>query len=101
MILRRLQEDPSLASVSHVIVDEAHERTADGDFLLMVLRRLLRTRPDLRVVLMSATLDASLFSSYFYDAPQLNIPGRTFDVTPLFLEDAIELTAHEVAQGAP
>ena len=81
VILRRLQEDPSLAGVSHVVVDEAHERTADGDFLLMVLRRLLRTRDDLRVLLMSATLDATLFSSYFGDAPTLTIPGRTFEVT--------------------
>ena len=59
VILRRLQEDPTLDGVSHIIVDEAHERTADGDFLLMVLRRLLRKRADLRAVLMSATLDAA------------------------------------------
>ena len=63
VILRRLQEDPRLHGVSHVVVDEAHERTSDGDFLLMVLRRLMRVRDDLRVVLMSATLDATLFSS--------------------------------------
>ena len=92
VILRRLQEDPRLLGVSHVVLDEAHERTADGDFLLMVLRRTLAQRPDLKVILMSATIDAALFGGYFYGARELFIPGRTFAVTPLFLEDAIELT---------
>ena len=101
MILRRLQEEPSLPGISHVIVDEAHERTADGDFLLMALRTLLRTRADLRVILMSATLDAALFTSYFEGAAQLHIPGRTFEVLPLYLEDAIELTKHAVTPSAP
>ena len=76
----RPQEDPELRGVSHVVVDEAHERTADGDFLLMVLRRLLARRDDLRVVLMSATLDAALFEAYFSGARRLTIPGRTFEV---------------------
>ena len=75
VILRRLQEDPLLVGVSHVVVDEAHERTSDGDFLLMVLRRLLRKRADLRVVLMSATLDATLFSDYFGGCQTSPFPG--------------------------
>ena len=101
VILRRLQEDATLAGVSHVIVDEAHERSADGDFLLMVLRRMLPRRPDLKVILMSATLDAALFEGFFAGASQLHIPGRTFAVTPFFLEDALELTKHAVAGSAP
>ena len=99
--VRRLQEDPTLEGVSHVIVDEAHERSADGDFLLMVLRRLLPRRPDLRVVLMSATLDAALFEGYFGGACRLTIPGRTFAVTPFFLEDCLEFTKHAISSSAP
>ena len=99
--MRRLQEDPTLEGVSHVIVDEAHERSADGDFLLMVLRRLLPRRPDLRVVLMSATLDAALFEGYFGGACRLTIPGRTFTVTPFFLEDCLEFTKHAISSSAP
>ncbi|KAL1528206.1 hypothetical protein AB1Y20_009565 [Prymnesium parvum] len=107
VILRRLQDDPLLTAVSHVVVDEAHERTADGDFLLMVLRRALARRNDpqeahapLKVILMSATIDAALFGGYFDGAAELYIPGRTFAVTPLFLEDALELTAHKVKTNA-
>jgi hypothetical protein len=69
-----------LAGVSHVIVDEVHERSEDSDFLLMVLRDLLPHHPKLRVVLMSATMNAALFSTYFGGAPVITIPGRTFPV---------------------
>ena len=51
--------------MTHVFVDEVHERSMESDFLLMVLRDLLRRRPELRLVLMSATLNAGLFASYF------------------------------------
>lgn len=60
--------------VSHIIVDEIHERGMNEDFLLIVVRELLVNRPNLRVILMSATFNAHLFSSYFMDAPMLNIP---------------------------
>ena len=65
VLLRRLMRDPSLAGVSHVMIDEVHERDINTDFLLVLLRALLRRRPELRVVLMSATLDAESFSDYF------------------------------------
>jgi ATP-dependent RNA helicase DHX36 len=58
VLLRRLQCDPGLKGVSHVFVDEIHERDLNTDFLLIVLRRLLRKRRDLKCVLMSATLNA-------------------------------------------
>ena len=48
--------------ISHVIVDEVHERSVDSDFLLIILKRLLSTSPKLKVILMSATVDATLFS---------------------------------------
>lgn len=56
------QRADGLAGVSHVIIDEVHERDVDTDFLLVVIRELLNHRPSLRVVVMSATLDASVFT---------------------------------------
>lgn len=67
-------------------------RSIDTDFLLIILRTLMLQRPDLKVVLMSATVDAQRFSQYLDNAPILNIPGRTFPVQTKYLEDAIEYT---------
>jgi len=61
----RLQSDPLLQGVSHVLVDEVHERDLNSDFLLIVLRDLLPRRKDLRIVAMSATVNADLFANYF------------------------------------
>ncbi|KAH8396011.1 hypothetical protein KR222_001821 [Zaprionus bogoriensis] len=90
ILLRRLASDPLLGNVTHVIVDEVHERSEESDFLLLILRNILRERKDLKVILMSATLNATLFSDYFGGAPVLDIPGRTFPVQQLFLEDILE-----------
>jgi ATP-dependent RNA helicase DHX29 len=64
----------------------------DTDFLLIILCSLMVKRPELKVILMSATVDAQRFSRYLNDAPILNVPGRTFPVQTRYLEDAIELT---------
>uniref|UniRef100_A0A182SYI7 RNA helicase n=1 Tax=Anopheles maculatus TaxID=74869 RepID=A0A182SYI7_9DIPT len=90
ILLRRLQSDPVLASVTHIIVDEVHERSEESDFLLLILKELMGKRTDLKVILMSATLNSNLFSSYFGDIPVLDIPGRTFPVEQLFLEDILD-----------
>ena len=81
VLLRRLQCDPDLASVSHVFVDEVHERDLNTDFLIIILRDLLARRKDLKLVLMSATLNAESFSKYFWWLPGSvhpgpNIPGK-------------------------
>lgn len=73
---------------------QVHERSIDTDFLLIVLRSLMTKRPDLKVVLMSATVNAQRFSEYLDGAPIIDVPGRTFPVEAKFLEDAIELTGH-------
>lgn len=65
IVLRMLLDPDALLDVSHLVVDEIHERDIMSDFLLVILRDLLPRRPHLRVVLMSATLDAQLFASYF------------------------------------
>mmetsp|Transcript_31138 Transcript_31138/g.101469 ORF Transcript_31138/g.101469 Transcript_31138/m.101469 type:complete len:1282 (-) Transcript_31138:80-3925(-) len=103
ILLRRLEDDPELEGVTHLFIDEVHERAIEGDFLLMCLRDLLHRRQKLRIVLMSATLNAALFASYFPGGNKNNvfsIPGRTFPVTPLFLEDALEITQHVVRPNA-
>ncbi|GJP52070.1 hypothetical protein CLOM_g11175, partial [Closterium sp. NIES-68] len=96
VLLRRLASDPLLNGVTHIVVDEIHERGMNEDFLLIVLRDLLPRRPDLKLVLMSATLNADLFSQYYSGAPTLHIPGFTYPVRSYFLEDVLELTGHEV-----
>ena len=94
VLLRRLAEDPLLAGVSHVVVDEVHERSLDSDFLLVLLRDVLPHRPSLRVVLMSATLNASAFSAYFKGAAIAQIPGFTFPVQEHYLEDILQVTSY-------
>ena len=76
--------------VTHIVVDEVHERSIDSDFLLIVLRSLMQQRPDLKVILMSATLDADKISNYFGGCPYLAVPGRTFPVQVNYLEDAVQ-----------
>lgn len=90
VLLRKLEA--GLRGVSHVIVDEIHERDVNSDFLMVVLRDMVHTYPDLRVVLMSATIDTTLFAEYFGQCPVIEIPGRTHPVQQLFLEDCIEMT---------
>ncbi|CAM8927428.1 unnamed protein product [Rhodiola kirilowii] len=96
VLLRKLVQDPELSGVSHLLVDEIHERGMNEDFLLIILRDLLPRRPDLRLVLMSATINADLFSKYFSDAPAINIPGFTFPVAELFLEDILEKIQYKI-----
>lgn len=81
-----------LRGVTHVIVDEVHERDKFADFALILLRAALKRHPQLRVVLMSATLQSELFAAYFGGCPVLQVPGRTYPVQEYFLEDVLHLT---------
>lgn len=101
ILLRRLESDPKLTGISHIVLDEVHERTLESDFLLYTLKNLLRTRNDLRVILMSATANARLFCEYFagaHPAPSLVVPGKTFPVTESFLEDIVENTGFSLGK---
>ena len=100
IVMRMLERGSALPDVTHLVLDEVHERNIDSDFLLIVLRRLLVKRPQLKVVLMSATVNAEQFSAYLGNAPVLNVPGRTFPVETKFLEDAIELTSYRFGSKA-
>jgi HrpA-like RNA helicase len=92
MLLKWMEQDPNLTFLTHLIVDEVHERTLDSDFLLCLLK--LIKRGSLKVILMSATLDAKHFSNYFGCAPIFTLPGNSFTVTPLFLEDVLDFTGY-------
>ncbi|XP_031498621.1 DExH-box ATP-dependent RNA helicase DExH1 isoform X2 [Nymphaea colorata] len=94
VLLRRLVQEPELSGVSHLLVDEIHERGINEDFLLIILRDLLPRRPDLRLILMSATINAEHFSKYFGNSPTIHIPGFTFPVKEVFLEDLLEKTRY-------
>ncbi|XP_038701366.1 DExH-box ATP-dependent RNA helicase DExH1 isoform X2 [Tripterygium wilfordii] len=96
VLLRQLVQDPNLTGVSHLLVDEIHERGMNEDFLLIILRDLLPRRPDLRLILMSATINAELFSKYFGNAPTIHIQGLTFPVVEFFLEDVLEKTRYNI-----
>ncbi|WOG85065.1 hypothetical protein DCAR_0104252 [Daucus carota subsp. sativus] len=80
MLLREFLGEPDLSSYSVVMVDEAHERTLSTDILFGLVKDIARSRPDLKLLISSATLDAKKFSDYFDCAPIFNIPGRRFPV---------------------
>jgi pre-mRNA-splicing factor ATP-dependent RNA helicase DHX16 len=80
MLLREFLTEPDLGGYSCLMIDEAHERTLHTDILFGLVKDIARGRPDLKLLISSATLDAQKFSKFFDDAPILNIPGRTYDV---------------------
>ncbi|RIA92801.1 P-loop containing nucleoside triphosphate hydrolase protein [Glomus cerebriforme] len=96
ILLRRLESDELLKDVSHVIIDEVHERSLESDFLMIILKRIFERRSDLKVILMSATVEATKFSRYFDNCPIIEIPGRLFPVEVKFLEDVIEETDYMI-----
>uniref|UniRef100_A0A7N5ZW26 ATP-dependent RNA helicase DHX29 n=1 Tax=Anabas testudineus TaxID=64144 RepID=A0A7N5ZW26_ANATE len=87
VLLRKLQHDRHLNSLTHIIVDEVHERSVHSDFLLTILKDVVMRRSDLQLILMSATVDCDKFSNYFNRCPVITIPGRTFPVEVFHLED--------------
>lgn len=93
-LTRCTREGKFPGALSNVLYLTRH--SIDTDFLLIVLRALMVRRPELKVILMSATVDADRFSKYLDGAPIVTVPGRTFPVQTKFLEDAIELTHYDV-----
>ena len=110
VLLRRLQTSggssddvvASLADISHVIIDEVHERSLDTDFLLVLLRDVLKKRKDLKLILMSATLDAGVFEDYFKlngEVGRVEISGRTYPVEDYYLDDVIRMTGFKAGRA--
>ncbi|MGX1475788.1 UNVERIFIED_CONTAM: ATP-dependent helicase HrpA [Streptomyces canus] len=92
ILLAEIQTDRELRAYDTIIIDEAHERSLNIDFLLGYLAQLLPKRPDLKVVITSATIDPERFSRHFGDAPIVEVSGRTYPVEvryrPLLEEDS-------------
>ena len=102
MLLREAMNDHDLKRYSTIILDEAHERTLATDILMGLLKEVVIRRPDLKLIIMSATLDAQKFQRYFNDAPLLAVPGRTHPVeifyTPEPERDYVEAALRTVLQ---
>lgn len=96
ILLAESQGDPKLKQYSCLIIDEAHERSLNIDFILGYLKELLVKRPDLKVIISSATLDAERFAAFYDDAPIITVEGRTFPVKDYFLpqEEEEDLRKH-------
>ncbi|KAM6901867.1 3'-5' RNA helicase YTHDC2 isoform 2-T2 [Lycodopsis pacificus] len=93
VLLRTLMAgDASMTTVTHVIVDEVHERDGLTDFLLTKMRDVLQKIPTLKLILSSAALDIDLFLQYFGSCPVIHLIGRQFEVKEFFLEDILTLT---------
>ncbi|KDO16140.1 pre-mRNA-splicing factor ATP-dependent RNA helicase [Saprolegnia parasitica CBS 223.65] len=102
MLLQHAMNDPLLSKYSVVILDEAHDRTLSTDILMGLLKEILPKRPDLKVVVMSATLDAEKFQTYFDGAPLVRVPGRMHPVevfyTPEPQRDYVEAAVRTAVQ---
>ena len=80
ILLAECHHDPFLNQYDTIIIDEAHERSLNIDFLLGYLKRLTKKRKDLKIIITSATIDPDRFSKHFDDAPVVNVSGRTYPV---------------------
>jgi ATP-dependent helicase HrpA len=103
ILLTEMSRDRRLRRYDTLIIDEAHERSLNIDFILGYLKRLLPTRPDLKVIITSATIDPERFSKHFWDAPVIEVSGRTYPVEvryrPLADPDRPEDEPKDQAQG--
>lgn len=82
-------------NITHIILDEIHEREINTDLLLISIKRVLKENRTLKVILMSATLNADQFCEYFHGCPKIEVPGRLFDVKCLQLEEVLYQTGYK------
>ena len=100
MLLNDCLEHPELDDISCVIIDEAHERSVNTDLLLGMVKKAAIVRPDLKVIVTSATISTKLFSDYFYGCPVIEVPGRIFPVDEIFEPSTDDRTGTYVKQTA-
>ena len=109
ILLAETARDRFLNAYEAIIIDEAHERTLNVDFLLGYLKRLLARRPDLKLIVTSATIDPERFAAFFDDAPIINVAGRGYPVTVRYrppaegqdMPEAVEAAARELWREGP
>jgi ATP-dependent helicase HrpB len=99
VLTRRLLSDPQLKGVAAVVLDEFHERHLESDLALALLKRLQKARPELRIVVMSATLNAAPVARYLDDCPVLRSEGRQFEVTVQHLPYSAKPLATQVSDA--
>ena len=101
ILLAETQNDTLLKQYDTLIIDEAHERSLNIDFLLGYLKNILPKRPDLKIIITSATIDVDKFSSHFNNAPIVKVSGRTFPVEILYrpLQKRIDETIEDIEDG--
>ena len=97
ILLQELKLDPWLSKYSVIMVDEAHERSLNIDFILGLLKRILQERHDFKVIISSATINTDMFSMYFNECPVIKIDAMTYPVTLIFDPPAITASTETLA----
>ncbi|KAL6449085.1 hypothetical protein ACFW04_000652 [Cataglyphis niger] len=100
ILLQFMKTDPALKNFSHVILDEIHERTTESDFIITLLKKIILKRTDLKILLMSATLNSERFSKYYNECPMIHIPGFTYPVQEFYLEDVLSFTQFKFPEAS-
>lgn len=80
-----------LSNISHVFIDEAHERDVNIDLLLLLMKELIEKNDRIRIIIMSATINAELFQKYFNDCPLLCVPGFMHEVKTYFMDVSMKI----------
>lgn len=87
IFLQKLQYDRTLKKISHIIIDEAHERSLQTDIILKLLKDILKHNSHIKLIIMSASINAEIFQQYFSSNSLINIPGKLYDVNMHFIDD--------------
>ncbi|KAL7720787.1 ATP-dependent RNA helicase [Entamoeba marina] len=100
VMLRKVLGNPELSEVSHLFLDEVHERDLNTDFMLLLLKDLITKNKKIKIIVMSATLAVELFENYFEGAATLRVESRLHPVTTHYLDDVIALTNYAIDQAS-